>query len=169
MGLLKTTKMLLGYKAWADEITFESLKDVPDSELFKDRKTTFKNIVYTLNHIYVIDDIFKAHLSGELHSYTFRNTETCPTLTELWSKQKIMNAWYIDFAANISKKELKRRISFKYVGTGHGEMSVNEMILHIVNHGTYHRGFVSDMMYQIPAEVPTNDLTVYLRDVHQKK
>ena len=79
-----------------------------------------------------------------------------------------MNAWYIEFAANLSKKELKRKRSFKYVGTGHGEMSVNEMMLHIVNHGTYHRGFVSGMMYQIPAEVPTNDLTVYLRDVHRK-
>lgn len=160
--------MLLGYKAWADEITFESLKELPDSELYKERKTSFKNIVYTLNHIYVIDDIFKAHLSNESHNYTFRNTDTCPTLEELWSKQQVMNAWYLEYISNVSKKEFKRRISFKYVGTGEGEMSVNEMILHIVNHGTYHRGFVSDMMYQIPAQVPTNDLTVYLRDVHKK-
>jgi uncharacterized damage-inducible protein DinB len=47
-------------------------------------------------------------------------------------------------------------------------MSVSEIIFHIVNHGTYHRGFVSDMMYQIPLVPPANDLTVYLRDVHRK-
>jgi uncharacterized damage-inducible protein DinB len=33
-----------------------------------------------------------------------------------------------------------------------------------INHGTYHRGFVSDLMYQVPAALPTNDLTVFLRD-----
>jgi hypothetical protein len=27
-------------------------------------------------------------------------------------------------------------------------MTCNEMIQHVVNHGTYHRGFVGDMMYQ---------------------
>lgn len=47
-------------------------------------------------------------------------------------------------------------------------MSINEIFLHIVNHGSYHRGFVSDMIYQVPAVPPTNDLTVYLRDVHKK-
>jgi len=44
-------------------------------------------------------------------------------------------------------------------------MSRSDMILHVVNHGTYHRGLVSDMMYQVPAVPPANDLTVYLRDV----
>lgn len=38
------------------------------------------------------------------------------------------------------------------------------MILHVVNHGTYHRGLVSDMMYQVPAVPKANDLTVYLKD-----
>ena len=168
MSQLKTVNMLTAYKAWADEITFSVLEKLPDTELYKERMTNFKTIVYTLNHIYVIDDIFKAHLSNQPHNYISRNTENCPSLKELWSKQKIMNGWYIKFVSNLSKKDLNRQISFKYVGTGHGEMTVNEMILHIVNHGTYHRGFVSDMMYQIPAKVPTNDLTVFLRDIHSQ-
>lgn len=78
-----------------------------------------------------------------------------------------MDSWYVEYASNLTKKELKKNISFKYVGSGYGNMSVNEIILHIVNHGSYHRGFVSDMMYQIPAMPPTNDLPVYLRDIHQ--
>lgn len=160
--------MLLGYKAWADELTFSALAKQPDSELYKERLTNFKSIVNTLSHIYVIDDIFKSHLSNEPHGYKSRNTDTCPRLEGLWFKQKVMNAWYIEYASNLSKKELKKKVSFKYVGTGHGNMSVNEIILHIVNHGTYHRGFVSDMMYQIPATMPTNDLTVYLRDVYKE-
>ena len=43
-------------------------------------------------------------------------------------------------------------------------MTRAEILLHVVNHGTYHRGLVSDMMYQIPITPLTNDLTVFLRD-----
>jgi uncharacterized damage-inducible protein DinB len=63
------------------------------------------------------------------------------------------------------KQELLDIVNFRFVDGGTGAMSRSEIILHIVNHGTYHRGLVSDMMYQVPAVPPTNDLTVYLRDV----
>lgn len=33
---------------------------------------------------------------------------------------------------------------------------------------TYHHGFVADFFYQIPAEPPTTDLPVFLRDVPLK-
>jgi uncharacterized damage-inducible protein DinB len=44
-------------------------------------------------------------------------------------------------------------------------MTRGEILLHIVNHTSYHRGFVGDMMYQIPVRAPTTDLPVFLRDV----
>jgi len=39
------------------------------------------------------------------------------------------------------------------------------MLLHVINHTTYHRGFIADLFYQIPAHPPTTDLPVFLRDV----
>ena len=168
MSIFDTATMLLRYKAWANDIAFSSLVNLPDREFYKERKTNFKNIVSTLNHVYVVDDIFKAHLNGEHHGYTSRNTDKCPKLNELWSKQVKMDSWYLDYIAGSSEDQLEKIINFEYVGGGQGDMSVNEIILHIVNHGSYHRGFVSDMMYQIPSVPSANDLTVYLRDVHRK-
>ena len=168
MSLLETATMLLNYKTWANDITFFSLTEVPDSELYKERKTTFKNIVSTLNHVYVVDDIFKAHLSNKQHGYTSRNTAECPTLNALCLKQKEMDAWYSDYIANLTNDQLNKVIDFEYVGGGQGAMTINEIVLHLINHGSYHRGFVSDMMYQIPVIPPTNDLTVYLRDIRKK-
>jgi uncharacterized damage-inducible protein DinB len=39
-----------------------------------------------------------------------------------------------------------------------------EILLHLANHATYHRGFISDMLYQIPVIGDANDFTVFLRD-----
>jgi hypothetical protein len=33
---------------------------------------------------------------------------------------------------------------------------------------TYHRGYIADMFFQVPAEAPTTDLTVFTRDVPLK-
>ncbi|VEP14296.1 Uncharacterized damage-inducible protein DinB (Forms a four-helix bundle) [Hyella patelloides LEGE 07179] len=165
MSLTESIKRLTGYKAWANEIIFSAVKSLPQSEVTKERETRYKNIIHTLNHVYVIDCIFKAHLENKSHPYTARNTETYPSVEELWQSVKIIDQWYVDYAHSISEKKLLEIISFQFVDGGKGAMSRYEMILHVVNHATYHRGFVSDMMYQVPAAPTANDLTVYLRDV----
>jgi uncharacterized damage-inducible protein DinB len=53
---------LVGYKFWANEITFSALFDVSDAEFCKQRDTNFKDIPSTPNHVYVVDEIFKSHL-----------------------------------------------------------------------------------------------------------
>ena len=154
----------LSYKAWANQLTFESLLKLPSNELTKTRKTNFKNILHTLNHVYVIDDIFKAHLLGKSHSYTSRNTDTTPELTYLTKAQNQIDDWYVKYLQTLDNNALNDTVHFEFVGGGEGAMSRAEIIQHIVNHGTYHRGFVSDMMYQIPAKPTANDYTVFLRD-----
>jgi len=49
--------MLQQYKEWADRIAFEAVMSIPEEEAMKTRLTTFKNMVHTLNHVHVIDDI----------------------------------------------------------------------------------------------------------------
>ncbi len=162
-------QMLTRYKEWGNELTFETVSSLPEEELIKERQTNFKTILHTLNHVYVVDDIFKAHLEGHPHNYTARNTKTSLPLEELWQKTKQMDKWYIELVQNLSNKELEETINFQFVGGGQGAMSRMEIILHIVNHATYHRGFVSDMLYQIPLQPPSNDLSVFVRDVWSKQ
>ena len=59
-------------------------------------------------------------------------------------------------------------IRFDYIGGGEGVMTRNEMLLHVINHSTYHRGFVADFFYQIPVQPPATDFTVYLRDARPR-
>jgi uncharacterized damage-inducible protein DinB len=41
-------------------------------------------------------------------------------------------------------------------------------MLHVVNHTSYHRGFVADMFYQIPQRPPLTDIPVFLRETAGK-
>lgn len=159
-----TLVMLTQYKEWADRIAFEAVMTIPREEALKPRMTTFKNMVHTLNHVYVVDDIFRHHLSGRKHGYTMRNTMETPAIADLWRSVQEMDRWYIDEVKSWTSEDLGQVVDFEFVGGGAGAMTKEEIVLHVVNHTTYHRGFVGDMLKQVPYNWPANDLTVFLRD-----
>jgi uncharacterized damage-inducible protein DinB len=155
--------MLTRYNAWADELIFRAVADLPDGEATKPRVSLFRNILHTLNHNYVIADIFHAHISGRAHGYSARNTEP-PPLEDLRRAQETLDGAFIAWSDSVTDDALNQEISFAFVGGGTGRMTRAEMLLHVVNHTTYHRGFVADLFYQIPAKPPTTDVTVFLRN-----
>jgi hypothetical protein len=68
-----TVKMLAQYKAWADKVIFDGVAALPPGEAEKERKTLFKTIIGTLNHSYVVDLIWQAHLERREHGFKARN------------------------------------------------------------------------------------------------
>lgn len=158
-----TARMLARYNAWANKLTFDAVAALPPGEATKERKSLFKNMVHTLNHNYVIDRIWQAHLEGREHGYEARNTPDYPPLAELWRAQQETDAWYIAWADAQTDASLAERLTVTLIGGNRTAMTRGEMLLHVINHTSYHRGFVGDLFYQVPARPPTTDLPVYLR------
>ena len=164
MTVKRTARMLARYNRWANDLIFAAVEALPAGEATRPRATLFKNVVHTLNHNYVIDRIFQAHLEGRAHGYAARNTPEPPPLEDLARSQREIDDWYIAWSDAISPAALDERVGFTFVGGGQGAMTRAEMLIHVVNHTSYHRGFVADMFYQVPARPPVTDLTVFLRD-----
>jgi uncharacterized damage-inducible protein DinB len=158
--------MLARYNAWANKLIFDAVAALPAGEAAKPRQTLFKNMVHTLNHNYVIDLIFQAHLESRPHGYGARNTPDHPPLAELWRDQQELDAWYVAWSDRVAPAQLDELVSFTFIGGGEGRMTRLQILTHLVVHTSYHRGFVADLFYQVPARPPTTDLTVYLRDAH---
>lgn len=161
-------RTLTRYNAWANERIFAAVAALPEAEAVKPRRSVFKNMVHTLNHSYVIDRIFQAHLEGRAHGYSARNTEGHPPLAELWEAQRSLDQWFIRWSDQIGESMLGEKIQFTFVGGGEGVMSRGEILLHLVSHTSYHRGFVAQMFFEVPARPPVTDLTVFLRDAAQR-
>ena len=167
MDTTRTARMLTRYNRWANELMFAAVAKLPPGEATKPRTTLFKNIVHTLNHNYVIDSIFQAHLEARPHGYTARNTTVTPTLEELRAAQQTLDQWYVAWSDAITDQALDEKVAFTFVGGGDGVMTRGQILLHLINHTSYHRGFAADLFFQVPAKPPATDLTVFLRDVPQ--
>ena len=164
MTTIRTARRLTRYNAWANREIFDAVAALPADEATRPRPSLFKNMVHTLNHNYVIDRIWQAHLEGREHGYAARNTPDHPPLGELWRLQQEVDRWYIDWSDRMSDAALEEEISFTLIGGNRGVMTRGEILLHVVNHTSYHRGFVADLFYQVPARPPTTDLPVFLRE-----
>lgn len=162
----RTARTLTRYNAWANEMIFAAVAKLPPGAAEKPRPGLFKNMQHMLNHNYVIDDIFKHHLRGQTHGYTARNTVGYPPLEQLLTMQREIDAWYIGWSDSITPAQLEEVVHFTFIGGGDGALSSGDILLHIVNHSSYHRGFVAEMMSAVPGDhkPPATDLPVYLRD-----
>jgi len=157
--------LMARYKQWSDKVMFDAVAALPADEVVKPRPSLFKNMVHTLNHIYVIDRIWQAHLEGREHGYEARNTKDHPPLAELWQLQQKVNDWYVAWADAQSDASLAQTVEYTLIGGNRGAMTRSEILLHVLMHDNYHRGYVADMIYEVPGcRPPSMDLPVYMRE-----
>ena len=50
------------------------------------------------------------------------------------------NQWFIEFVQNISSEQSLEVIHFQFIDQKMGSLSVEEILFHFINYGTYHRG-----------------------------
>lgn len=164
MSALSHLRMLTRYSTWANTLMFDVLATLPSEQVNAMRVTLFGSMVNTLNHSMVIDKIWQAHLQGRAHGFTKRITDSVPALADLRSAQAELDAWYVQYADGLDPVTEAQVVNFEFVDGGNGAMTRGDILLHIVNHKTYHRGVVADMLYQAGSKPPVMDLPVFLRD-----
>src|SRR6185369_8707772 len=109
---LRNARLLARYRLWADQLTFDAVAALPPGEATKQRPTLFKTMIGTLNHNYVIDLVWQAHLEGRDHGFTARNLVPHPELSDLWRAQQAVNRWYIDWSERQSQASLDEVVNF---------------------------------------------------------
>lgn len=159
-----TLRMLTRYTAWANERLFEALHDLPAGMASARRAAGMGSMVATLSHAWVVDQIWQAHLEGRPHGYTTRNTPTEPTLAALRQGQAELDRWYVGCADALTDAAHEEVVRFRFVDGGTGAMRRGDILLHVVHHKTYHRGYVAQMLYDAGQRPPVMDLPVFLRD-----
>ena len=157
-------RMLARYKAWADDLFLAAVGALSAAELTAPRPIVFGSLIRTLHHVWAMDHVWQCHLLGKPHGLTSRNPEHCPELAELAAAQRQLDAWYVAYVDTLADADLQQVVDFAFIGGGRGSMTRGDILLHVVNHTTYNRGHVADMLYALQRAPPTTDLPVFLRD-----
>ena len=148
----------LQYKAWADRRTLEAVAQI-------DRQTHAAQFDFArqqLNHMVRVEELFRARLTGHPEPHGSTNTPELPTLDELAARLTQANLWLQDYAQTLSAEQLAETIHFRFVDGQQGTMRRDEVLYHLINHGTYHRGAIGHALDLAGAARPADTYTVFV-------
>jgi uncharacterized damage-inducible protein DinB len=164
MSAVRNIRMLSRYNRWANDMVLNALAQLPAEVVYQKRAAAFGGIIFTLAHMNIVDQIWQSHLLGVDHSFTSRTTEKPGSLEELTQQLRILGDWFIQYADTMSEIQLNDIVPFSFVGGARGQMLRGDILLHVCNHKTLHRGHIGDMFYQSKLKPPSIDLPVFIRD-----
>lgn len=163
MSQTEHLKTLTRYNRWANSELIKQMRALPAGEITKERPALFKTMVRTLNHPLVTDRMWWAHLHGAAHAHKALNEVLYEDFEELAAARAGMDEDIIAYADALNPDAAEEEVGFTLLSGVPGRMSRAMILFHMVNHNTYHRGFVVEAFCQIPAPLPLIDLPVFMR------
>lgn len=157
--------MLARYNEWANGRLFDAVAALPAGEASKQRPSLFKTIIGTLNHNLVVALIWQAHLERREHGFKARNMVLHPELEALRRAQGEIDQWFVAWAEAQTPASFDELLDFKFISGKAGRMTSGEMLLHVVTHNSYHRGWVVERFAEVPMKTPDLDLPIYLGEI----
>ena len=122
-----------------------------------------------MNHIHIVDTIFAAHLRGEPHGYAATNTPETPPLDALRAAVRETDRWFVERAGASTLAQLAETLAFTFTDGLRGRMSREEMLAHVITHGSYNRGEVGQMLKRLSVAPPRDLFTAYLHRTESQR
>jgi uncharacterized damage-inducible protein DinB len=150
---------LLEYQRWATTKTLDSVAKLTNEQLHRDLGSSFKSVFETLLHLYGADRAWLGRVKGQ--------TPSRPNPNDYPSLEAMREAWEVVFdgwIATVAKHENpKLEIQYTSYDGAPFSSSLEEIVKHVVNHGTYHRGQVAAMQRMLGGEAVSTDLISFYR------
>jgi uncharacterized damage-inducible protein DinB len=146
------------YKAWANR----ELLDYGERQWQSLPEDDARFFVRILNHTHVVDRIFIGHITGKPHGFDGDNTVETPTIAGLRTAMAQTDGWLAEYTAGADEAELARGIPFVFTDGDHGRMRVDEILLHLLTHGSNHRGMAARVLAVHGLERPRDTFTRFL-------
>ena len=151
---------LIGFHYWARNRVMAAVEPLSSEQYGQQLGSSFSSIRDTLNHVYLAEWIWYSRWNGE--SPTAFPAIDLPDLATLRARWSQMEGQVRPFLANA---DLNRVYDYKLMSGKAGSSPLWQMVAHVVNHATYHRGQVTTMLRQLAAAPPeSTDMITYFRE-----
>ncbi len=151
----------LDYTAWASRRIVDAAALLSAEELTHDFKTADHSILDTLVHVFAADRLWLARLQGEPHRFI---TEADRSLFALQNDWPVVMQRWMAWAAKLTDERAQARAAYTDMKGQHCEQPLWQVILHVVNHGTHHRGQAAGFLRTLGYTPPALDLNEYYRE-----
>jgi uncharacterized damage-inducible protein DinB len=158
----------LNYNVWANERIGHLLMAQNDSILDAEQKSSFPTIRKTVFHIWDAEVIWLTRLKGG-------SLSDWPSKSFTGSKSDMLHGFIknsttlLTFVKEKGETFLDQTILYKNMKGDPYESSVEEILFHVVNHGTYHRGQITTLLHGAGTkQMVSTDMINWFREQRKK-
>jgi len=156
-------QQLYDYNAWANHRALGAAETLSSDQFIRSVASSFSSVRDTLAHICGAEWIWLERFQG-------RSPSSLPDLARFKDVASLRAHWLpqeqclVEFVHGLTQPELECEFEYKTLKSEASRAPLWQPLLHLVNHGTYHRGQVTTLLRQLGAEPVMTDLIYFYRE-----
>ncbi|MGB0036139.1 MAG: DinB family protein [Candidatus Acidiferrales bacterium] len=156
-------RLLYDYNSWANHRALDACAALNDEQFTRDLGSSFRSVRDTLVHLLLVEWIWLERWHG-------RAPTSWPPSSDFPDLEAVRRRWdegernLIDYIASLEPEDLTRVIHHKTMKGDPQSAPHWQMLQHLVNHQTYHRGQITTLLRQLGAKAISTDLIAFYRE-----
>jgi len=156
-------RALYDFNAWANARTVDSCGALSKEQVLQNNASSFPSVRDTLAHIYGAEWIWLERWHGR-KPVVLPKADEFPDLAALRKQWDVTASQLLHFAHTRTQEQLEAPHQiFTLDGTAYTH-PLWQMMQHLVNHGSYHRGQIATFLRQLGHKPQATDLIRYYRE-----
>lgn len=156
---------LFAYSRWANAKVLESVSTLTPEELGRPVGGSFSTVLGTLTHVYGGEWVWLERFLG-------RSPRALPPAQEIASLGALREKWreveqsHKGFVEGLTTSGMTETLRYTNFAGENRSYPIGELLVHLANHSTYHRGQVTTLLRQLGKTPTATDYLLFL-DVPQ--
>lgn len=158
---LSHARKLFDYHHWAADKLFEALGELSPADLDKDWGGSFKTPRALLRHIVAAEQLWLERFGGN-------SPRTMPEFPATYAGADYLTEWRKvkarekEFLGGLNAQTLSGSLTYVNMKGEQHTFSWSDILTHVVNHGTYHRGQLSHLLRDLGRPGISTDYVAWL-------
>lgn len=162
MSRLTEIQELYHYNRWANARVLDAASSLSGDQLVQDLGSSFPSVKDTLVHILAAEWVWLSRWKG-VSPRGLPEGWPKSTLEELCARWAAVEEEQREFLAGLDEARLDTVVAYSTIDGQAFASPLWQMLRHVVNHSSYHRGQVITMLRQLGAEGCATDLILFYR------
>jgi uncharacterized damage-inducible protein DinB len=162
--ILANLRLLLDYHYWARDRLLDAVEPLTPDQFTRDMGNSFRSIRDTVAHVYAAEWAWHSRWLGNSPT-ALLSPDLFPDVTAVRQAWMALEAKVRALLDSLDEDGIQRVIEYKLINGQPGASVLWQMLQHVVNHASYHRGQVTTLLRQLGANLPkSTDLIAFYRE-----